>query len=67
MQICVNDEFHEVSDQINIALFLSEVGFPCSSGIAVAVNSRVVKKNEWEKFYLTENDKVLIIKATQGG
>lgn len=38
-----------------------------ANGIALAVNETVIPKNEWEKFQLQDNDKVLIIKATQGG
>ena len=38
-----------------------------TTGIALAVNEKVVPKKEWEKFELKENDKVLLIKATQGG
>ena len=40
---------------------------PSINGIALAVNEKVVPKTEWEKFLLKENDKIIIIKATQGG
>ena len=36
-------------------------------GIAVAVNNVVVAKNAWSGFELKENDKILVIKASQGG
>ena len=36
-------------------------------GIAVAVNETVVPKAQWDSFELQPNDKVLVIKATQGG
>ena len=36
-------------------------------GIAVAVNETVVPKAQWESYELQPNDKVLVIKATQGG
>jgi sulfur carrier protein len=38
-----------------------------TNGIAAAVNNSVVPKTTWEKFQLKENDKIIIIKATQGG
>ena len=38
-----------------------------TNGIALAVNERVISKSDWEKFELKENDKILLIKATQGG
>jgi len=31
------------------------------------VNEEIIPKNEWEIFFLKENDKVLIITATKGG
>jgi len=33
----------------------------------VAVNNTVIPQNLWSQTSLTENDKVLLIKATQGG
>jgi len=36
-------------------------------GMAVAVNNMVIPQNLWDQTSLTENDKVLLIKATQGG
>ena len=36
-------------------------------GIAVAVNNQVVPKTSWNFFALKENDKILVIQASQGG
>ena len=36
-------------------------------GIAVAVNNHVIPKTEWQQQVLADNDKITIIKATQGG
>lgn len=38
-----------------------------TNGIAIAVNSSVVKKTDWYSKLLQNNDEVLIIKSTQGG
>ncbi|RSC96165.1 sulfur carrier protein ThiS [Tenacibaculum singaporense] len=38
-----------------------------TNGIAIAVNSNVVKKTDWSSKLLQRNDEVLIIKSTQGG
>ncbi|CAM1362077.1 conserved hypothetical protein [Tenacibaculum litoreum] len=38
-----------------------------TNGIAIAVNSSVVKKADWPSKLLQNNDDVLIIKSTQGG
>ena len=37
------------------------------TGIAVAVNNRMVPRTEWEHFVLNENDELIIIKAVCGG
>lgn len=36
-------------------------------GIAIAVNNQVIPKTAWESFALQENDKILVIQASQGG
>lgn len=36
-------------------------------GIAVAVNNNVIPKAEWQQKVLANNDKITIIRATQGG
>ena len=36
-------------------------------GIAVAVNQKVVSKQNWGNTFLQANDDILIIEATQGG
>ena len=37
------------------------------NGIAVAVNSTVIPKNQWNSHILNSTDDILIISATQGG
>ncbi|VXB19465.1 Thiamine biosynthesis protein ThiS [Flavobacterium sp. 9AF] len=37
------------------------------NGIAIAVNEMVVPKNQWEHYFLSPTDTILIITATQGG
>jgi sulfur carrier protein len=36
-------------------------------GIALAINDAIVSKTNWKNVLLSENDKLLIITATQGG
>ena len=37
------------------------------AGIALAINDEVISKSEWTSKKLINNDKVLLIRATQGG
>lgn len=36
-------------------------------GVAVAVNDTVVTKDRWSDYQLSDNDRIEIIRATQGG
>lgn len=67
MTIFVNNEKRELLNELTIVTLLQEVSLQGKKGIAVAVNDQVVPKNTWDSFQLKENDKVTIIRATQGG
>ena len=56
---------HDISNGINGLLALR--GIDTYKGIAIAVNEVVIPKSQWDTFVLKEKDKVLIIKASQGG
>ena len=58
---------HDVAEQATLrSIVFSHVGEK-QNGIAVAVNNRVIAKQDRETFQLQEGDNILIIKATQGG
>lgn len=38
-----------------------------TKGMAIAINDAVIPKAQWSDLKLNQNDKVLFIKATQGG
>ena len=67
MIVYVNEQKHSVSDICNINILLDNIDLNEKKGIAVAVNNKVISKNDWNNSYLNENDKILIIRATQGG
>ena len=50
-----------------LQLVLEADGLSNKKGVAVAVNNQVVPKSSWESFSLKENDKILVIQASQGG
>ena len=37
------------------------------SGVAIAVNEKVIPKLEWEQFSLQNGSRILVVQATQGG
>jgi sulfur carrier protein len=65
MKLKVNDKEVETG-ATHLSLFFQEQDFP-TTGIAVAVNQRMVPRAEWDSYALNEGDNILIIKAVCGG
>ncbi|WP_118949686.1 sulfur carrier protein ThiS [Taibaiella helva] len=67
MKIFINDEPHEVAEEATLAhIVFSHLGVK-QKGTAVAVNNKVIARQERDGFLLQPGDHILIIKATQGG
>jgi sulfur carrier protein len=64
--IKVNQEIHQFSETLTVAAFDRFIHIN-TNGIAIAINSNVVKKVDWSSRLLQNSDEVLIIKSTQGG
>ena len=67
MQVLVNNKACELPAEATIAMMLDASGIAAVQGIALAVNSDVVSRDNWETHELKDNDKIMIIRATQGG
>lgn len=67
MKVLVNDDFIDIDKKTNLHLLLKQLKIEHKSGIAIAVNEQIINKSKWDKFFLKENDKILIISASQGG
>ena len=65
MKLKVNDKEVETGAS-NLSLFSQEQNLPIT-GIAIAVNNRMIPRAEWDSFALNEGDNILIIKAVCGG
>ena len=65
MRLRVNDKEVETGAS-NLSLFSQEQDLP-ATGIAIAVNNRMVPRTEWDSYVLHEGDSILIIKAVCGG
>lgn len=66
MTLFLNDERIDTPSTILLQL-MKEIQLDQKSGIAVAVNGKVISKHIWDKIELIENDRVLIITASAGG
>ena len=67
MQIQVNNQPKEIPRSSSLLVLLQDLAMNESKGIAVAINNKVVKRADWPTTQLSEEDKITIIKATQGG
>ena len=65
MKLKVNDKEVETG-ATTLSQFSQEQNLP-TSGIAIAVNQRMVPRTEWDSYALNEGDNILIIKAVCGG
>ena len=65
MKIRVNNKEVETG-ACHLQKLSQELELP-SSGIAVAVNNRMIPRAKWEHFEINENDELIIIKAVCGG
>lgn len=66
MTIWINQQEQQLGKAINLEQLLILLQYSLN-GIAIAVNGIVVPKSQWNQVLVNENDKLLIIKATQGG
>lgn len=66
MVVYVNQNIHKTEETLLLAI-LKEIGINSTEGVALAVNQTVIPRTQWQHFSLNENDKVTVIRATQGG
>ncbi|NHB67161.1 sulfur carrier protein ThiS [Perlabentimonas gracilis] len=67
MEILINDKPYTVNEHTSLSLALELIDIKNQSGIAVAVNNRVIPKAHWPGHTLSPNDKILVIRVAQGG
>ncbi len=67
MNIIVNGQTTDIPQNSSIEDVLHHIGQMQTGGMAIAINDLVVPKSQWAKAQITEGDKILIIKASQGG
>ena len=67
MEITLNKQIKTISQNCTLKQLADEIIPEKQKGVAIAINSQVIARNNWESHLLKPNDDVLIIKATQGG
>jgi sulfur carrier protein len=63
----VNNLAHEAAEKQPLAELLASLGQAQARGLAVAVNDAVVPRAEWASHAVQPHDRILLIRATQGG
>ncbi|WP_439184648.1 sulfur carrier protein ThiS [Carboxylicivirga taeanensis] len=67
MNLFINGQATILPENSSIDDVLKHIGQLQTGGIAVAVNDMVVPKSQWSTSQIADGDKLLIIKASQGG
>tara|TARA_Y100001968_G_C19196524_1_gene637785 strand:- start:116 stop:319 length:204 start_codon:yes stop_codon:yes gene_type:complete len=67
MEVSVNEEKKTLPSNTSLAEAIEAFYLKETNGIAVAINERVIKRENWTTEMLRPNDKILIIRAAQGG
>ena len=67
MKLFLNSEALDIADVLTLANVLEKTPLINKKGIAIAVNNEVIPRSNWHTHPVKENDKLLMIQATQGG
>jgi len=67
MNVFLNDETREVNGESTVGSLLNEIELNDLAGWAVAVNERVIARDDTTDYELSEGDRVVLVQATQGG
>jgi sulfur carrier protein len=63
----VNNSTHEATENQSLADLLTALGQAQTRGLAVAINDTVVPRADWATHTVQPHDRILLIRATQGG
>lgn len=67
MTIFLNNQAKELSEPSSVSALLQLLALEHTRGIAVAINDQVVPRSNWSTHQLQENDRLTLIRASQGG
>ena len=67
VNIYINNQSQELPAGAKITDALTALNILQQKGIAIAINNNVIPKAEWEHHPLNAEDKITLIRATQGG
>lgn len=65
--IYINDKEYALKQTQSLSELFRSLNINVEKGVAVAINNKVLPRTDWEKSIIKKNDKIILIKATQGG
>ena len=65
--IYINDKGHAFEQTQSLTDLFHTLNLDVAKGVAVALNNKVIPRIEWSNCMINRNDKIILIKATQGG
>ncbi|MEG1761993.1 MAG: sulfur carrier protein ThiS [Bacteroidales bacterium] len=66
MRIFLNNQALDILKEESLKEVLLHQNIPCQ-GTALALNNQVIAKDLWASTYLSEGDKLMVIRASCGG
>ncbi|MDG1138854.1 MAG: sulfur carrier protein ThiS [Opitutales bacterium] len=67
MNVFVNDARYETQNNVDLKSFLHSLELEDFSGWAIALNEEVISATDFDQMVLKNDDRLLLIQATQGG
>lgn len=65
--IYINDKTYDFVQTQSLDDLLRTLKIDIGKGVAIALNNKVIPRAEWVSCQINLNDKLILIKATQGG
>jgi thiamine biosynthesis protein ThiS len=66
MKVFVNDEEKDLKSAISLAALITELELPVAR-IAIELNREVVRRSDWERTMLKDDDRIEIVHFVGGG
>jgi sulfur carrier protein len=67
MNIIINQQSKDIPDQCSLQQLITQVLNLPPEGLAVAVDQNIIPSGDWPSYILQPSDKIMLIRATQGG
>jgi sulfur carrier protein len=67
MNIIINQQSKDIPDQCSLQQLVTQVLNIPPGGLAVAVDQNIIPQSDWAAYMLQPSEKVMLIRATQGG